>query len=227
MDSGVCRNSRPGLALAADRSFPVTPMRQCDDEYPWLSEFLCEYVDGTMHPSARSAFEECLRGNPALRQHVARLQATRNALCGYGCDVHAPCNLREELHARLLREGLLAELAPAAPLADTADLAGRTRTLWTWAPALLVLLCLASAGVLLLPDGTDDAPAALYDAPVQAPEPTATVPAVTVSLRVPNERPAATRADSLRRAASFSRSGRVGSAAGTPVHFAATSIGFP
>ena len=201
-------------------------MRQCDDEYPWLSEFLCEYVDGTMHPSARSAFDECLRGNPALRRHVRRLQATRQALCSYGCDVHAPCNLRDQLHARLAGEGLLADLATTSPaLLPTA---ARARALWLWAPALLGLFCLAAVGLLVLPDEADALLVTGEVSPDAAEVPVVGVAgAASVSLRVPHERPAATRADSVRRAMHFNRGGASLSLGPAGSRFAATSMSIP
>ncbi len=76
-----------------------------DAHYPWLSEFLCEYVDGTMEPGARAMFEECVRGNPELLKHVERLCATREMLCAYGCrDLPAPCDLHALLHRRIALE---------------------------------------------------------------------------------------------------------------------------
>ena len=195
-------------------------MRHCDDQYPWLSEFLCEYVDGTMPPSARAAFEECLRGNVALQQHIARLQATRDALCSYGCDVHAPCDLRDTLHARLEREGLL--------VADTLDAeVASDRPVWTWAPALLALFCLAAAGLLVLPDGADtEAPMAVT---------TATSPRAVTPIGVPalpavaHERAPVAHGDTVRRATQYRPyvSQIAAKPRLVPVHFAATSLALP
>jgi len=54
---------------------------QPDDQ---LDEFLCEYVDGTMDPAVRRAFEEFLEANPSLAAHADCLCRTRNMLCSYG-----------------------------------------------------------------------------------------------------------------------------------------------
>ena len=194
-------------------------MRQCDDQYPWLSEFLCEYVDGTMAPSARAAFEECLRGNVPLQQHIARLRATRAVLCGYGCDVHAPCNLRDTLHARLEREGLLADVTAQRESTPA-------RPAWTWAPALLAFFCLAAAGWLVLPDAPDDTfPPIVADA--DAAVPASAVPAPVRSQALPaHARPALAHGDTVRRTTQY-RPYVATRPRLTPVHFAATSLAFP
>lgn len=191
-------------------------MRHCDDQYPWLSEFLCEYVDGTMAPSARAAFEECLRGNAALQQHVARLKATRAVLGDYGCDVHAPCNLRDSLHARLEREGLLAADAEA----DAAPV--RTRPVWVWAPALLAFFCLAAAGLLVLPD---EAPQTTPTVAID-PEPAGASTRGSVPMRAVVDRPAVPHADTVRRATQYRPYVGASPRVATP-HFAATSIALP
>ena len=35
-------------------------MTPCDDPYPWLSDFLCDYGDGALPPSEQAAFEKWL-----------------------------------------------------------------------------------------------------------------------------------------------------------------------
>ncbi len=69
--------------------------------YPWLTDFLCDYVDGTMEPQARAMFEECLAANPDLQAHVASLTQARSTLCRYGRNVEAPSDLHTSLHERL------------------------------------------------------------------------------------------------------------------------------
>ena len=80
-------------------------MTPCDDPYPWLSEFLCEYVDGSMPPAETLAFEQWLRGDPALAQHVARLVQAREWCC-QSTSPKAPCDFAASLHRRLVAEGL-------------------------------------------------------------------------------------------------------------------------
>lgn len=63
-------------------------------------ELLCEYVDDTMDPLIREVFEEYLRLNPEMREHVECLRNTRRLLCHFGCRCHAP----RDLHERLRRE---------------------------------------------------------------------------------------------------------------------------
>ncbi|HEX7070845.1 MAG TPA: hypothetical protein VF190_08560 [Rhodothermales bacterium] len=71
-----------------------------------LDEFLCEYVDGTMDPAVRAAFEEYLRLNPELYEHVQCLRETRSMLCRYGCRLRAPEALQQRLRERLGEEML-------------------------------------------------------------------------------------------------------------------------
>lgn len=63
-------------------------------------ELLCEYVDGTMDPLIREVFEEYLRLNPEMKEHVECLRRTRKLLCHFGCRCRAP----RDLHERLRRE---------------------------------------------------------------------------------------------------------------------------
>ena len=77
-------------------------MPACPDAcYPWLTDFLCDYVDGTMEPQARAMFEECLTTNPELQAHVVSLTQARTTLGRYGRHVEAPTDLHRALHARL------------------------------------------------------------------------------------------------------------------------------
>jgi len=76
------------------------------DDASGLDEFLCEYVDGTMDPVVRTVFEEYLRQNPHLVEHVECLRQTRSVLCRYGCRMRAPAALQERLRARLAQESV-------------------------------------------------------------------------------------------------------------------------
>lgn len=128
-------------------------MTPCDDPYPWLSEFLCAYVDGEMPPAEQAAFDERLRGDDRLAAHVARLVQTRQ-LCCRSAAPKAPCDFMAALHRRLADEGLEAPAAlrhaptqhgtvqRPAPLAPTAD---ATALLVRSALLLLVLGAVAMA----------------------------------------------------------------------------------
>ena len=96
-----------------------------------LDEFLCEYVDGTMDPIVRTAFEDYLRLNPDLYEHIECLRETRSMLCRYGCRLRAPDALQQRL-----RERLGAEMQTPPPvLPHTAD-----RLNWLAGVSSLVLL---------------------------------------------------------------------------------------
>jgi hypothetical protein len=68
-----------------------------------LDEFMCEYVDGTMDPAVRAAFEEYLEANPGLAAHVRCLCQTRSMLCSYG-GRHADASLEEQIRQRVAGE---------------------------------------------------------------------------------------------------------------------------
>lgn len=70
----------------------------------WLDEFMCEYVDGTMDPAARRAFEEYLSTDPALARQVAHLRRTRSLLCHHGCQMPASEEVRQRMRRRLATE---------------------------------------------------------------------------------------------------------------------------
>lgn len=73
---------------------------QPDDQ---LDEFLCEYVDGTMDPAVRKAFEEFLEANPSLAAHADCLCRTRNMLCSYG-GRHGRASLEAQIRHRVAFE---------------------------------------------------------------------------------------------------------------------------
>lgn len=75
-----------------------------DCSHSWLDELLCEYVDGTMDPTVRVAFEECLSTDPVLRRQAECLRSTRTLLCRHGCQVRAPQGLQDRVRRRLARE---------------------------------------------------------------------------------------------------------------------------
>ncbi|MDA0875464.1 MAG: hypothetical protein O3C45_10450 [Bacteroidetes bacterium] len=68
-----------------------------------LDEFLCEYVDGTMDPAVRAAFEEFLEANPDLAAHARCLCQTRSMLCSFG-GRHPRSNMEEQIRQRVAGE---------------------------------------------------------------------------------------------------------------------------
>ena len=77
---------------------------------PELDEFVCEYVDGTMEPSVREAFEEFLDANPDVAAHVDELIETTSIL--KACADQCPC-VADDFQTRL-RCAVEHECAPAA-----------------------------------------------------------------------------------------------------------------
>lgn len=83
-----------------------------------LDEFLVEYVDGTMDPVVREAFEEFLRVYPEVRYQIECLTNIRTELCKLGddCRCQAPPGFQERLRRQLAGEmsgiGTLEQLTP-------------------------------------------------------------------------------------------------------------------
>ena len=69
-----------------------------DCPYSWISEWLCEYVDGTMDPSMQAVFEEYMEANPELADHVERLCRTRTLLSECQCREEATERAKARLH---------------------------------------------------------------------------------------------------------------------------------
>jgi len=69
-----------------------------------LDEFLCEYVDGTMDPVVREVFEEYVRDNPDLAEHVKCLCEAREALIHSSCACRLKADFLERLRRRLTVE---------------------------------------------------------------------------------------------------------------------------
>ncbi len=115
-----------------------------DGAYAWLDEFLCEYVDGTMDPAARMAFEEYLRANPQLLEHVQRLCRARQVLCRYG-ERRAPRGFQSRLRSRLACEMGRTHHPALPPLAE------RLGTFAMWGSAMIIMLIVGMlAGATLL-----------------------------------------------------------------------------
>ena len=67
----------------------------------WMDELLCEYVDGTMDRTVRTAFEECVEGDTRLASQVKCLRCIRRLL--YDHRLRTPTGLRECVRRRLSR----------------------------------------------------------------------------------------------------------------------------
>ncbi len=88
-----------------DRRYDEVDGEDCP--YAWLSEWLCEYVDGTMDPSVRAVFDEYLAANPELAEHVEQLCRMRSLLCGCNGSPEAKEEMRrrtEDIRKRLCRD---------------------------------------------------------------------------------------------------------------------------
>jgi hypothetical protein len=71
-----------------------------------MDEFLCEYVDGAMDPVVLEAFEEYLRANPSMAEHVQCLCQAKRFLSQQGSCPHATGRLQERLRSAIAREQL-------------------------------------------------------------------------------------------------------------------------
>ena len=106
-DFGIPYQSAPRLMLECYDSNDPDPMDEA------LDELLCEYVDGTMDPTVRAAFEEYLEANPDLAAHVRCLCETRKLLCNYGCR-HTGQTMQAQIRRRVAGELLRKSRTEAA-----------------------------------------------------------------------------------------------------------------
>jgi len=74
-----------------------------DSKDDQLDELMCEYVDGTMDPAVRAAFEEFLAANPEIADQARCLCQTRDMLCSYGCR-HSEESLETQIRRRVVSE---------------------------------------------------------------------------------------------------------------------------
>ncbi|MFV1980557.1 MAG: hypothetical protein ACC655_05325 [Rhodothermia bacterium] len=102
-----------------------------------LDEFLVEYVDGTMDPVVRGAFEEFMRVYPEVRAHVDCLTSIRTELCKLGDDCR--CLAPPGFQDRLKRQ-LACEMSGAVALED-------------WTPQLNMIALAFSITLLMLAVG--------------------------------------------------------------------------
>ncbi len=93
-------NDQPTAAVLMPEGYYPDPADQPDDQ---LDEFLCEYVDGTMDPAVRAAFEEFLEANPPLAAHARCLCRTRTMLCSYG-GRHRRVSMESQIRARVMAD---------------------------------------------------------------------------------------------------------------------------
>ena len=71
-----------------------------------MDEFLCEYVDGAMDPVVLEAFEEYLRANPSMAEHVQCLCQAKRFLSQQNSCPHATSQVQERLRSAIAREQL-------------------------------------------------------------------------------------------------------------------------
>jgi hypothetical protein len=79
-----------------------------------LDEYLTEYVDGTMDPATREAFEEYLEANPELVEHVCCLNDVRCALEQLTSSCRAPAGVQSRVRQLISCEMLDGEGTPQA-----------------------------------------------------------------------------------------------------------------
>lgn len=111
-----------------------------EDELSDLDEYVTEYVDGTMDPAVREAFEEYLEANPHLLEYVCCLSDVRCALQDLNCSCRAPSGVQARLRRRVSgdmvadesRSGVFRTGRSVAPLAvaATALLLVSVGTIW-------------------------------------------------------------------------------------------------
>ena len=126
-----------------------------------LDEFLVEYVDGTMDPVVREAFEEFLYVYPEVAEQVDCLASIRSQLCRLGdkCRCHAPAGFQDRLKEQLLGESGESVVARAE----------------TWAPHLntvAVAFSLTLLALVLGLSGSTPSPALTESGPIESVEET-------------------------------------------------------
>lgn len=86
--------------------------KEGDDDLSDLDEYLTEYVDGTMDPATREAFEEYLEANPELVEHICCLNDVRCALEQLTCSCQAPSGVQSRVRQLISCEMLDSEGSP-------------------------------------------------------------------------------------------------------------------
>ncbi len=105
-------------------------------------EFLCEYVDGTMDPLVRHVFEEYVRVNPGMEEHIEELRNTRRLLCRYAYRCQAPSDLHRRLR-KCIPCDAARPVRPARPSPAIAQGAAKSATMSSYAITVILMLGLA------------------------------------------------------------------------------------
>lgn len=71
---------------------------------PELDDYICDYVDGSMDPVVRDAFEEFLQANPHVQAHVVRVAETAALLRAHGRCLCAPDGFDSRLRCAVENE---------------------------------------------------------------------------------------------------------------------------
>ena len=108
-------------------------------------EFLCEYVDGTMDPLVRNVFEEYVRTNPGMEEHIERLRRTRRLLCRYACRCQAPSDLHDRL--RNFIPGDMSRPSVSSPVVSGNTARGAVASSYAVTVILMLGLVLGASGV--------------------------------------------------------------------------------
>lgn len=108
-------------------------------------EFLCEYVDGTMDPLVRNVFEEYVRANPGMEEHIERLRRTRRLLCHYACRCRAPSDLHDRLRNFIPGDTSRPNISSPVVSGDTAK--GTVASSYAMTVILMLGLVLGASGV--------------------------------------------------------------------------------
>ena len=127
-----------------------------DSDHSNLDEFLVEYVDGTMDPVVREAFEEFLCVYPEVAAQVDCLATVRSELCKLGddCRCHAPPGFQARLKRQLAGEVTI------------------TQSLEQWTPQLNIIALAFSISILALAVGLSSVSSDEYTADADSGEST-------------------------------------------------------
>lgn len=137
-----------------------------EEELSDLDEYVTEYVDGTMDPAVREAFEEYLEANPRLLEYVCCLSDVRCALRDLNCSCRAPSGVQARLRRRISGKMVADE--------ESSGLRGVRRLgILTAAATTVVLL---SVGTIWIVESPDEGTSPAEDAAVEVAERTATTP---------------------------------------------------